>query len=395
MWSAAVASADPTNAGYLRACLQQTGLVRSVVEWTPSSRGEWQLPPGEPVPDIVVLGMSREMQPFFAFATQLRRARPTVRIIACSPQQQPDPHILLQAMRSGVQEFLPAPVNATVLQETLSRFTQESEAAGASSAGKLIVLMGSKGGVGTSTVAVNLGVQLAQSTKKRVVLLDFARPVGHLALLLDLRPRFSLRDALENLERLDSHFFSGLLTQHKTGLEVLAGVSHPESWQQISVPALPRVVNVAQSTADFVLMDYGSGYSPDWDSTLQLARMILLVAESNVPSLWALERQVSALAAFGRDPDRIRIVINRWSRKDEEALKTVQKSLKRPIFARLSNDFRQVSEATNLGMPLSKNHNNPLLSQFRELANQLAGTTSLGRPQRNGLLNLFLFPKTR
>ena len=75
--------------------------------------------------------------------------------------------------------------------------------------------MGSKGGVGTTTVAVNLGVQLSTHAQKRTVLLDFARPLGNAHLLLDLHPRFGIRDAIENLDRLDSHFFGGLLTQHK------------------------------------------------------------------------------------------------------------------------------------------------------------------------------------
>jgi pilus assembly protein CpaE len=405
MWSTAVASADAENAGYLRACLQQTGQVGSVAEWKPSSRGEWQIRPGESIPDIVVLGMSVDnMQAFFAFATLLRRARPTVRIIACSPPQEPDlsfvlqamrsgngaqgqvqvavpqtaskeaVRIVLQAMRSGVQEFLPAPVSAGALQEAFSRFSKEDETGDASVATeKLIVVMGAKGGVGASTVAINLGVQLAQSTKKRVVLLDMARPMGHVSLLLDMQPRFTIRDATENLERLDSHFFGGLLTQHKTGLEVLAGPSNLGEWQQIPVSGLTRVVNVAQSAADFVIMDYGSSYSPDWNPVLRLARMILLVAEPDVPSLWALERLTAALACLGRDSDWIRLIINRCSRKDDETLKAVEKNLKRTVFARLPNDFRSVSEATNLGTPLSKKHKTSLTSAFRALAGQVAG----------------------
>ncbi len=395
MLSAAVAISDNATAGSLRACLQQTGLVNSVVEWTFSDRREWSVRPEEPIPDVVLLGLSAGSELCFSLAAQLRRLRPTVRIIASSPQKQLDPQLLLQAMRSGVQEFLPAPVNPTDLQKILSRFLQEREPGSPATAEKLILVMGSKGGVGTSTVTLNLGVQLVKMTRKRVVLLDFARPFGHISLLLDLQPKFSLRDAVGNLDRMDGHFFSGLLTKHKTGLQILAGISQPDGWQRISAATLERVVNVAQSTYDFVLMDYGSVYSPGWNSTLCQARMILLVAEANVPSLWALERNRSMLLGLGCNPERIRVVINRWNRGDDETLESVQKNFKQPIFARLPNDFRQVSEAINLGTPLFKNHHNPLVTQIQQLAGQLAGFAAHVPEQRNGLISLFSFRKTK
>jgi pilus assembly protein CpaE len=398
MWSAAVASTDSANSGYLRACLQQTGQVDSVVEWKPTETGDWQLPSGEALPDVVVLGLSRDSAPAcFSLAALLRRTRPTVRIIACSPPQQPELNkvlqvmrsgaqvsssstgtkdavrLVLEAMRSGVQEFLPSPVTAAMLQEVLARFAKDDEPSREQSLEKLIVVMGAKGGVGASTIAVNLGVQLIQSTKKRVVLLDFARPVGHIPLLLDLQPRFTIRDATDNLERLDDHFLAGLLLQHKSGLEVLAGPAQLGQWQQIPVASLVRVVNVVQSTADFVVMDYGSCYSLEWNPLLKLARMVLLVAEPNVPSLWSLERILTALNSMGRDPDWVRLVVNRWDRKDDQTLATVERNLKRSIFARLPNDFRSASEAINTGKPLSGNGRNSLASELRSLAGHLAG----------------------
>ena len=301
----------------------------------------------------------------------------------------------MQAMRSGVQEFLPQPIDAAVLQQTLLRFMKERGAPDPGALEKLIVVMGSKGGVGATTVAVNLGVQLAQAIQKRVVLLDFARPLGHVALLLDLQTRFSIRDAVENVEHLDGHFLGGLLTRHKSGLEVLAGASYPDEWQHISVPGLAQVVKAAQSSWDIALVDLGSVYSPEWSSVLQLSRLVILVAEADVPALWAVERHISAITSLGLDPERFRIVINRWHRSDEEALKPFEKRIKRSIFARLPNDFRQVSEAHNLGVPLSRNHNDALTSKFRQLASQLAGISPAAGAKRSAIFNLFARPSER
>jgi pilus assembly protein CpaE len=234
-------------------------------------------------------------------------------------------------------------------------------------------------------------VQLAQITKKRVVLLDLARPLGHSCLLLDLQPRFSIRDAIENMDRLDGHFLSGLLVRHKSGLEVLAGASHPDDWLQASVPALARLVNVAQSTSDFVLMDCGTVYSSEWRAILGLARMVLLVTEAHIPDLCALDRHLSALASLGLESERVRIIINRWHRQDDDMVRAVEKNLKRPIFACLPNDFRQVSEAINVGEPLLKNHNDPLTSRYRQLAGQLAGIPRAAVEKRGGLGSFLSF----
>ena len=385
MLTAAVASTDTASSSSLRETLQLTGLVQSVWEWSVSDQ---QHPdPGEAVPDVVLLDLSWDPESCFAFAAHLRRLRPTVRFIVCSALKQPGPELLLRAMRVGVEDFLSKPVNPTALREILARFAQERGAAETEKVGGQgpIVILGAKGGVGATTVAVNLGVQLAQITKKRVVLLDLARPLGHSCLLLDLQPRFSIRDAIENVDRLDGHFLSGFLVGHKSGLEVLAGASHPDDWQQASVPSLARLVNVTQSTSDFVLMDCGTVYSSEWKAILGLARMVLLVIEAHMPDICALARHLSALGGLGLESERVRIIVNRWHRRDEDTLKAVEKNLKRPIFACLPNDFRQVSEAINVGVPLSKNHNDPLTSKYRQLAGQLAGIPRAAVEKQGGL----------
>jgi len=385
MLTAAVVSADTVSSGYLRACLQQTGLVRSVIEW---NHDKCELSPGDSPPDSILLDLPREAAPLLAFAAQLRRQYPNAQIIACSGSSHTDPEFLLQAMRSGVQELLSKPVDPHILQEILSRLLQEARPNGAMTK-KTIVVIGSKGGVGTSTVAVNLGVQISILTRKRVVLLDLARPVGHVSLLLDLAPRFTIRDAVENIDRLDGHFFGGLLTPHKSGLEVLGGIAQPGEWELVPISALTRIVNVTQAIADFVLVDAGCQWNEEWNSVFRLARMVLVVAESNVPSLWTLERQLSCGAALGLQSEQVRIVINRWMQSDEPILKSVEKTVKRAIFARLPNDFAQVSEAISLGVPLSRNHHNPLVSEFRSLAGRLAGVNQGAAPRHKALNPFF------
>jgi pilus assembly protein CpaE len=394
MLTAGIVSADSSSSAHLLASLQQTGLVSSVKQWIiPVNK----LPEiGEIVPDVVILDLGRDPETYFAFGAHVRRLRPPVRLIVCSSTNPPSPQLLLDAMRCGVQEFIPKPATPESLREILIRLDLEGPTTERRAAEKLIVLMGSKGGVGTTTVSVNLAVQLRTFAHKSVALLDFARPLGNVHLLLDLHPRFGIRDAVENVDRLDSHFFAGLLTHHKSKVEILGGTLQPEEWQTIPPASLERVANVAQAGFDMVLADIGSQFSSDWSSLLRSARMILLVAEANVPSLWTLERRMVALTGFGIEPERVRVIINRWHKGDEEVLKSIEKDIKRPIFASLPNDFQKASLSVNLGTPLMENHNNSLSNRYRQLASQIAGITSTPVVKRGGIGNLFsLSTKTK
>jgi pilus assembly protein CpaE len=385
MLTAAIASSDTSSSASLLASLQQVGLVSGIQQWAVHP----DKPPEVPgvIPDVVLLDLGRDPSAHLALAAQLRRLQPTVHIIACSTVYPPDQFLLMDAMRCGVQEFIAKPVQAEALRLVLSRFQEGLPQKRASE--KLIVLMGAKGGVGTTTVAVNLGAQLCTFAKKRTVLLDFARPLGNAHLLLDLHPRFGVRDALDNLDRLDSHFFAGLLTKHKTNLELLGGSLHPEEWQTIPVAPLERVVNVAQTEFDTVLMDLGTQFSSEWSAILQSARMILLVTETNVPALWTLDRRMQALVGIGVTMDRIRVIVNRWHKGDEETLKTLQNENKYSVLTHLPNDYRKASTAFNLGVPLMENHDNVLTNRYRQLASQLTGIKVQSEYKKGALSTFF------
>lgn len=391
MLTVAVASSDLTSSAQLLASLEQTGKVKSVKQWTiPANR----LPDAsETLPEVVFLDLNRSPEPFLQFAAQLRRAWPAVKLVACSASVPPNPQLLLDAMRSGVQDFIAKPVEEATLRELLQRLEKDLHSTETElvAKNKLIVIMGAKGGVGATTVAVNLGVQLATFANKRTALLDFARPLGNAHLLLDVHHRFGIRDSVENLDRLDSHFFAGLLTTHKTKLELLGGVTQPEEWQGIDVAKLDRVVNVAQNSFDIVLADMGSQFSSEWSAILRMARLILIVAEANVPSLWTLERRLMALQGFGIEANRARIIINRWHKGDDEILKSIEKQIRRPVFACFPNDFRKASQAMNLGTPLQENPSNILNQRYRQVAGQLAGMDAVVPEKKGSFPSLFSF----
>ena len=211
--TAAIAGSDSLGNATLLGMLEDTGLVKETVQWTwPNAL---KLRNAQDVPDVVFLDLSAGMGSEFLFAQELNKLRPAVHIIACSTKNETNPEYLLEAMRSGVRDFLQKPFNRGEVLALLGRLGEQCqvETEKKKGSGKLFAVLGTKGGVGSSTVAVNLAVQMARSSGKRTLLLDFSRPLGDVAALLDLRPSFQIRDAIENVKRLDSTMFASLLEE--------------------------------------------------------------------------------------------------------------------------------------------------------------------------------------
>jgi pilus assembly protein CpaE len=386
MLTVGVFSQDTKNSAALLAMLQQTGLVQPIAQW--------DLMAGEgptvrtAVPDVVLVEIGRDAKLPLDFAARMNRLNPATCIIACSAYQEPSPELLMQAMRSGVREFLSQPIDPMIVREMLDRLVKQRGLPHSENE-KLLLVAGAKGGVGTTTVAVNLAVQLARNAGKRVVLFDLGRPVGHAGLLLDLETRFSFRAAVESLDRLDSHLFSGLLASHKSGVQLLAGASSADEWDRVTPSLLARVINVAQSSFDYVVADIGDSCSSEWTPVVRLARVIILLTETNVPSLWSLERQIILLRSLGVDSERLRVIANRWHRADDEPLQAFEKRVKLPIFERLPNDYKSVSRAVNMGAELARGQSDHLVQKFRSLAEQIAGVRPVAEPKRGAFLGLF------
>ncbi|MGD0303990.1 MAG: hypothetical protein ABSC71_04080 [Candidatus Acidiferrales bacterium] len=245
---------------------------------------------------------------------------------------------------------------------------------------RVIIAIGAKGGVGTSTVALNLAVQAAQLTKKRVALLEFARPFGQIALMLDSHPRFTLMDALERVERLDERLLVSITDKHKTGIDVLAGPLHAalrdEQRPHVTLDGFVKVAELARSAYDYVIVDLGFVNAAEWARLLHLATDLLLVAEPSALALGMLERYLQAATSTGLDASRFQIVVNRWRQNDEDFAARRLAALGQTLLAKLPNDYRQVSEAVSFGTPLEASSNNLLHARYRKMVTDLLGLRS-------------------
>jgi MinD-like ATPase involved in chromosome partitioning or flagellar assembly len=173
---------------------------------------------------------------------------------------------------------------------------------------KIIIVTGSKGGVGTMTVALNLASQLAMQARQRVGLLDLARPFGRISLMLDLEPRFTILDALERIDRLDEALLATMAMRHKSGIEILAGPLHApmkaEQRQSVTLATLTQLVEIAGRAFEFTVIDMGVVNAAEWAPVRSHARTLLLVAEPNVLALSMIARHISVARPSGVDCER-------------------------------------------------------------------------------------------
>ena len=175
-----------------------------------------------------------------------------------------------------------------------------------------------------------------------------------------------------------------MAVRHKTGVEILAGPLHApmkaEQRLSVTIESLCRLVEIANKVYDFVVVDVGVVNAAEWAGVLREAQAILLVAEPSVQALGMIKRHIAAAAPAGVDCERIQIVINRLRQNDDEVVSAFEKSEGREVLIRLPNDYRQLTDAVNLRMPLTGSANNVLLARYRALAQWVASRSGAAMP---------------
>src|SRR4051812_6781652 len=204
--------------------------------------------PGRDAPDLMLLDI-RSTAAIPAALAAVRRQLPSVGIVIVAATM--DPALLLDAMRAGVNEFVTEPVTAEAIDRALQHVAVQRPAA---EAGKVFGFVGAKGGVGTTTVAVNVATVLGGAAAPgRALLMDLHQSSGDAALYLGAEPRFSVADALDNTHRLDPTFMKGLVTPAAAGLDLLA--SSDRAAAHADAAKIRAVIDLASTTYRYTVID--------------------------------------------------------------------------------------------------------------------------------------------
>ena len=333
-------------------------------------------------PDLVVVDIRADVSSGMAAIERLRAGSATLAIFAIAATA--EPQLILQAMRAGANEFFPWNSNdgTAAGRETeesfhgaVRRSAARREAASASNKQPCVThaFLGAKGGAGTTTVAVNCGVELARLTKRPTIVVDLKNCLGEVALFLGARPRFTVLDAVENLHRLDKNFLTELVAKHKSGLDILAGSEQFDRPNAQDAGAIEELLRVLTRTYDYVVIDAGNTINACVAAALYAADTIFLVTNPDVPSIRNAQRLVDRVRQLGAGSERVKVLLNRASDQHLIAPKQIETALGYGIHHTFSSDYRTVSTALNSGVPLALTNNTEIASQFDSFTRHLVG----------------------
>ena len=368
--SVVIVAADSEQRAVLQVLVDGTSVARAV-----HSSANFPVAAADPVvrriqsanPDVVLVDIPSDNPTLALRAIELLQQEvPESAVFAIGTMSQPQ--VIVNAMRSGAREFIERPTTTTELLEAFVRLNSSQRKVQREQVrGKVFTVVNAKGGSGATTVAVNLALAL-QSAHSNTALVDIA-PLGHSALHMNLKPLFSVADAIRNLHRLDNSLLEGFMARHEGGLQVLAGPNSPVLMEP-STAEFARLFDMLVGHFRYVVVDASTRMDATTRLVSNLSETVLLVAHADVASLWSAARIQQYLGESG-GRERVRLVLNRFrkipgfSETDAEAAAGVK------LLWKIPNQYFAVSTAIDRGVPLMQQNHTEIARAFTGLATRL------------------------
>ncbi|MCC7008017.1 MAG: AAA family ATPase [Acidobacteria bacterium] len=315
------------------------------------------------VPDVLVLDLRGQAQVPPVLAA-IRRHHPDTNLVVVTATL--EPAFMLDAMRAGVTECVTDLAKGD-LEAALARLASERTAP---DTGEVFVLLGAKGGVGTTTAAVNLATALGKVAGAATLLLDLHLSSGDAALYLGVEPRFSVIDALENTHRLDVAYFRSLVERTKFGVDLLAS-SDRSSASPIDAPRIRTLIDFAARHYRYTVVDVPRSDTVVLDA-LEGANRIVVVANQELATVRGAARAVNTLRQrYGRD--KVTVVLSRSDRRAEIGTEDLERAIGATVSHVLPSDYRLALDALNRGRPLVMESQSALAAAFVAYARDLSG----------------------
>jgi pilus assembly protein CpaE len=286
--------------------------------------------------------------------------------------EQADLQLAVRFMRAGAREFLTLPLAHDDIAGALVRVSirQPNARVDQKTTGNLFVFLGAKGGCGVTTIASNFALSLAEESGQNTLLIDFGLPLGDAAINLGMATEYSTSNALQDYNRLDSNFLSGLLAKHSSGLNVLAA---PSEFSQVqnSKEAVDKLLSVARANFDYVVVDFGSRLDLKDSTLFSDSATIYLITQVGVSELRNANRLISHFFVNrGRD---LQIVLNRYIPHslglDD---KHISKALTRPAQWTIPDDYATARRTRNTANPIVL-EDSPISRAIKKMARTACG----------------------
>ncbi len=349
-------------------------------------------------PNIVMMDINMPDMDGIAAVEMISRDVPIAQVVMMSVQSEAD--YLRRSMLAGARDFLTKPFTSDDLISTIRRVHRmgqtraatmvanapaqpQAQAArgGAPAAafrpsreGAVIVVFGPKGGIGTTTLAVNLSVALNQrSDKNQIMLVDASLQFGDVGVFLNLPPGRNITDLGSSLDDLDPDSINVVAATHASGVKALLAPPRPEMADLITPDGLKRILEELRKQYDFVVVDTATVINDAILTALDIAERIVLVATPDIPAIKNAKLFFEITDALNYPPNKIMLVINKVDRRTGITAQMIEDNIKHQVAAQVPLDEATVLNAINRGVPfMVDQRTKPIAQAMQQLAERVA-----------------------
>jgi pilus assembly protein CpaE len=279
---------------------------------------------------------------------------------------------IIRAMRSGCSEYLIKPFQATQVLDALAHVEARRHSKVQGQKGQIITLMGAKGGVGVTSLGLHLALNLVQRHQQRCLVVDQHATMGHASLYLGLsRHQYSFYELTHNTDRLDTDLLQGFLLQHPSGLDVLDAPEAIDAFPHTPPEAIEQTLAFLAENYQFVIVDSPPGLSEETCGAIRQSDRLEIIITAELASIRNAIRAIEYLTGLHYPPDRIDVVLNRYSKRSGVGESEIEAALHRQITVKIPNSYLQFVNATNAGTPIEFGTKSGLPQAFDMWADRL------------------------
>lgn len=318
---------------------------------------------------IVIMDISEEFAELNEIADNIKLC--TSKIIITSLDY--STNTIIKALRLGAKEFLPKPILKDDLIRVLTMLNSVS-AENDSSQSKIISVYSNKGGIGKTTIAVNLAAELARVTKDKVALIDLNLQLGDISTFLNLNPPFDVNYVMRKLvDKSEDILIKGFEKYKDTSLYILADPSYIEQSESITPAMVTTLFAALKKVFSYIVIDMSSSIDPISLKILDSSDWILFTTIVNIPAIRNAQRCLNLFRSRKYPKDKVKIIINRYMDNDEINLEDIENTLGETIYWKIPNNYFTIMEAINKGETITEiNAKSNIGNNFRDFATRVS-----------------------
>lgn len=327
----------------------------------------------EALPTIVIIDISKKPDAGLELISKISAKNISTKILVTSSGYNAE--TIVKVMRHGAGEFLPKPIIKEALFRAINKLNEQAHGQNIENKKcRVITTFSNKGGIGKTSIAANLALELASTTKEKVALVDLNLQLGDVTTFLDLKPSFDISYMVQNLPKIDETFLLSTLERYKdTSLYVLADPPYLEQSKDISAKQIGELIEALKQTFAYIVVDTSATFDEKTISALDHSDLILLITIVNLPAIRNCQRCLDLFERLGYVKEKTKIVLNRYMENDEIKVEDVESVLARPVYWKIPNNYFTIISAINKGVPVNAiNPDSNISKSYRDLATMIA-----------------------